>query len=72
LSLSATSSHTARLRKWPPHFQLYQALDAAGIPVKLDLYGAMIHNFQDRILDAPEAILARRKMRTFLHRQLGM
>lgn len=52
--------------------RFYQALDAAGIPVKLDLYEAMIHNFQDRIPDSPEAILARRKMRTFLHQQLGM
>lgn len=52
--------------------RFYQALDTAGIPVKLDLYEAMIHNFQDRIPDAPEAILARRKMRTFLHQQLGM
>jgi len=52
--------------------RLYQALDAAGIQVKLDLYEAMIHNFQDRMPDAPEAILARGKMRTFLHQQLGM
>jgi acetyl esterase/lipase len=54
------------------YVRLYQALDAAGIPVKLDLYEAMIHNFPDRIPDAPEAILARRKMRTFVHQQLGI
>jgi monoterpene epsilon-lactone hydrolase len=54
------------------YVRLYQALDAAGVPVKLDLYEAMIHNFPDRIPDAPEAILARRKMRTFVHQHLGM
>jgi monoterpene epsilon-lactone hydrolase len=50
----------------------YQALDVAGVQVKLDLYEGMIHNFQDRIPDAPEAILARREMRTFVHQHLGM
>lgn len=50
--------------------RFYQALDAAGVPVKLDLYEGMIHNFQDRIPNAPEAILARKKMRSFLHRYL--
>ena len=52
--------------------RLYQALDAAGVPVKLDLYEGMVHNFQDRIPDAPESILARKKMRDFLIQQLGM
>ncbi|MDS4068320.1 MAG: alpha/beta hydrolase, partial [Candidatus Competibacter sp.] len=52
--------------------RFYQALDAAGVPVKLDLYEGMVHNFQDRIPDAPEAILARRKMRAFVHRHLGI
>jgi acetyl esterase/lipase len=51
--------------------RLYQALDAVRVPVKLDLYEGMIHNFQDRIPDAPESILARRKMRDFLFQYLG-
>jgi monoterpene epsilon-lactone hydrolase len=50
--------------------RLYQALDAARVPVKLDLYEGMIHNFQDRIPDAPESILARSKMRDFLSQHL--
>jgi monoterpene epsilon-lactone hydrolase len=52
--------------------RFYQALDVAGIPVKLDLYEGMIHNFQDRIPDAPESISARKKMRNFLLQHLGM
>ncbi|WP_165235446.1 alpha/beta hydrolase [Aquisphaera insulae] len=50
--------------------RMYQGLEAAGVPVKLDLYEGMIHNFQDRIPDAPESILARRKMRDFLRLHL--
>ncbi len=50
--------------------RLYQALDAAGLEVKLDLYEGMVHNFPDRIPDAPQAVLARRKMYAFLHRHL--
>jgi acetyl esterase/lipase len=50
--------------------RLYQALDAQGIPVKLDLYEGMVHNFQDRIPDCPESILARKKMRAFLLQHL--
>jgi acetyl esterase/lipase len=52
--------------------RLYQALDVAGVPVKLDLYEGMIHNFQDRIPDSPEAMLARQRIRAFVHRYLGM
>src|SRR5215467_528909 len=52
--------------------RLYQALDGAGVLVKLDLYEGMIHNFQDRIPDAPEAILARQKIRAFVHQHLGI
>lgn len=51
--------------------RMYQALDAAGVPVKLDLYEGMVHNFQDRIPDAPEAILARQKTRVFLGQHLN-
>jgi epsilon-lactone hydrolase len=50
--------------------RLYQALDAAGVPVKLDLYEGTIPNFQDRIPDAPESISARQKMRAFLNQHL--
>jgi len=42
------------------------------VPVKLDLYEGMVHNFQDRIPDAPESILARNKMRDFLIQHLRM
>src|SRR5262245_31824785 len=52
--------------------RLYQALDVAGVPVKLDLYEGMVHNFQDRISDAPEAIVARQKIRAFLYQHLGI
>jgi monoterpene epsilon-lactone hydrolase len=52
--------------------RMYQALDTVGVPVKLDLYEGMIHNFPDRIPDAPEAIAARQKGRAFLHQHLGM
>ncbi len=52
--------------------RLYQALDVAGVPVKLDLYEAMVHNFQDRIPDSPEAILARSKLRDFVHQHLAI
>src|SRR5437870_3727588 len=46
--------------------------DTAGVTVKLGLYEGMIHNFPDRIPDAPEAIAARQKMRAFLHQHLGL
>lgn len=52
--------------------RFYQALDVAGVPVKLDLYEGMIHNFQDRIPDAPESALALSKMRNFLRQHLEL
>lgn len=52
--------------------RFYQALDVAGVPVKLDLYEGMVHNFQDRIPDAPESALALSKLRDFLRRTLGL
>ena len=52
--------------------RLYQALDAAGVAVKLDLYEGMIHNFQDRIPDAPESAVALAKFRAFLQDHLDI
>lgn len=52
--------------------RLYQALDLAGVPVKLDLYEGMVHDFQNRIPDAREAIVARSKMRSFVRERLNM
>jgi acetyl esterase/lipase len=49
----------------------YQALDTAGIPVRLDLYEGMWHIFQVFTHEIPEAKLARGKVRSFLDRQLG-
>ena len=47
--------------------RLYQALDAAGQNVKLDLYEGMVHNFPMRIPHSPEGKLARKKMKQFVH-----
>ncbi|MBL9216132.1 MAG: alpha/beta hydrolase [Opitutaceae bacterium] len=49
----------------------YQALDQAGVPVKLDPYEGMWHIFQVFSHDIPEAQLARRKVRAFLDTRLG-
>jgi epsilon-lactone hydrolase len=51
--------------------RLYQALDTAGHPVKLDLYEGMPHNFASRIPEAPESKVARRKIRDFVRIHLG-
>lgn len=42
------------------------------LPVTLDLYEGMIHNFQDRIHDAPEAALVRKKIRAFVRKHLDL
>ncbi|MGA9856084.1 MAG: hypothetical protein WBR29_12490 [Gammaproteobacteria bacterium] len=47
-----------------------QTVNAAGIPVKLDLYEALIRNFQGRIPDAPESISAQQKLQAFLYHHL--
>jgi acetyl esterase/lipase len=49
----------------------YQALDAAGQTVKLDIYEGMPHGFQGQLPDAPESKLALKKMREFLQVHLG-
>jgi epsilon-lactone hydrolase len=51
--------------------RLYQALDTAGHPVKLDLYEGRPHNFASRIPDAPESELARKKIQEFVRIHLG-
>lgn len=48
----------------------YQALDTAGIPVKLDVYEGMWHIFQVFNYDIPESQLARKKVRRFLNEHL--
>ena len=48
----------------------YQALDRAGIPVKLDLYEGMWHIFQVFNHDIPESKMARKKVRDFLNQHL--
>jgi acetyl esterase/lipase len=49
----------------------YQALDQAGIPVKLDLYEGMWHIFQVFNHELPESKLARTKVSTFLSQHFG-
>jgi acetyl esterase/lipase len=49
----------------------YQALDTAGIPVKLDLYEGMWHIFQVFNHELPESKLARKKVSTFLSQHFG-
>ena len=51
--------------------RLYQALDQAAVPVKLDLYEGMWHVFQAMAPEIPESRLARRKMKAFLDEVLG-
>jgi acetyl esterase/lipase len=49
----------------------YQAMDQAGIPVKLDLYEGMWHVFQEINYDLPESITAHAKMNSFLKKYLN-
>jgi acetyl esterase/lipase len=49
----------------------YQALDNAGIPVKLDIYEGMWHIFQVFNHDLPESKIARKKVRAFLRQHVG-
>ena len=48
----------------------YQALDQAGIEVKLDPYEGMWHVFQFSPWGMPESYLARKKMAAFLRQYL--
>ncbi len=49
----------------------YQAIDTAGIPVKLDLYEGMWHIFQVFNYELPESKLARNKVKAFLKQHVG-
>lgn len=51
--------------------RLYQAMDQGGVDVRLDLYEGMPHVFQIFIVDAPESLLALRKVKRFVERSLG-
>jgi acetyl esterase/lipase len=51
--------------------RLYQAIDAAGRTVKLDLYEAMPHVFQNKAPASPESRQALGKMADFLKQHLG-
>jgi acetyl esterase/lipase len=50
--------------------RFYQALDQAGIPVKLDIYEGMPHVFQGYMFNTPESDLAITKMSNFLDEHL--
>jgi acetyl esterase/lipase len=52
--------------------RMYEKLEDAEIPVKLDLWEAMPHNFPDRVPDAPESMRARKRMGAFLRGHLGL
>lgn len=51
--------------------RLYQAMDNAGVEVKLDLYEGMPHVFQNKMPESTEARLALGKMKLFLRKHLG-
>jgi epsilon-lactone hydrolase len=50
--------------------RLYQALDATGVPVKLDIYEGMPHNFATMLPEAPESKVARKKIAAFVQKYL--
>ncbi len=50
--------------------RFYQALDQAGIPVKLDVYEGMPHVFQGYLAGTPESKIAILKMNDFLKEYL--
>lgn len=49
----------------------YQAMDTAGVEVKLDLYEGMPHGFQNKVTQSPEARLAMKKTVEFVTSRLG-
>ncbi|MFN8643570.1 MAG: alpha/beta hydrolase fold domain-containing protein [Candidatus Binatia bacterium] len=51
--------------------RFYQALDVAGVPVKLDLYEGMIHNFRTAF-PTRRSRRSLSKLREFLCRRLGL
>lgn len=51
--------------------RLYQAIDQVDIPVKLDIYEGMPHDFQTFLYNTPETYIAISKMNNFLHNYLG-
>jgi acetyl esterase/lipase len=50
--------------------RLYQAIDQADVPVKLDIYEGMPHDFQIFLCNTPESVTALSKMINFLHEYL--
>ena len=50
--------------------RLYQAIDQAGVPVKLDIYEGMPHDFQIFLYNTTETNTALSKMNNFLHEYL--
>jgi monoterpene epsilon-lactone hydrolase len=51
--------------------RLYQAIDQADIPVKLDIYEGMPHDFQIFLYNTTESNTSLSKMTNFLHHYLG-
>lgn len=47
--------------------RIFQVLDKADIPVKLDLYEGMIHLFQKRMYNTPESNMALQKVKDFIN-----